>query len=122
MKFKPEIPGAALPSQDLERDFSQARAVGKVRLGQQCLFLPKLSGTSYLPYAKILRAWLRQEEVKARMCCATANFDQFYLVMACAGGQERRWHVTDKADGQQCLDFILEKNPEVNIGYIKPGE
>ena len=122
MKFKPVIPDTAPPAEMLEQDFSQARSMGKVHLGESCLFIRKFSGTTYLPYSRIVRAWLRQEEVKARMCCATANFDQFYLVMACAGGQERRWHVTDKADGQQCLDFILEKNPEVNIGYIKPGE
>lgn len=120
MKFKPEIPEALLPAEALEADFSQAREVGKVRLGEQCLFLKKFSGVSYLPYGQILRAWLRQEEVRARMCCATANFDQFYLVMACADGQERRGEVPDKAVGQQCLDHIAARNPGVKIGYVKP--
>ena len=60
------------------------------------------------------------EEVKARMCCATANFDQFFLVAACADGQERRGQVIDKASGQACLDHISAKNPSVKIGYVKP--
>ena len=122
MKFKPEISGAVLPAGTLEQDYAQARNMGKVHLGEECLFLRRFSGTSYLPYGQISRAWLRQEEVKARMCCATANFDQFFLVMACADGQERRGQVEDKASGQRCLDHIASKNPDVKIGYVKPAQ
>ena len=122
MKFKPEIPGAVLPTEALAQDYAQARNMGKVHLGEQCLYLRKFSGVSCLPYSQITRAWLRQEEVKARMCCATANFDQFYLVMACADGQERRGQVLDKSTGQQCLDHIAAQNPDVEIGYVKPTE
>lgn len=122
MKFKPEIPGAVLPTEALAQDYAQARNMGKVHLGEQCLYLRKFSGVSCLPYSQITRAWLRQEEVKARMCCATANFDQFYLVMACADGQERRGQVLDKPTGQHCLDHIAAQNPDVKIGYVKPTE
>ena len=122
MKFKPEISGAVLPAGTLEQDYAQARNMGKVHLGEECLFLRRFSGTSYLPYGQISRAWLRQEEVKARMCCATANFDQFYLVMACADGQERRGQVIDKDTGKAALDYIAAKNPDVKIGYVKPAE
>ena len=122
MKFKPEISGAVLPAGTLEQDYAQARNMGKVHLGEECLFLRRFSGTSYLPYGQISRAWLRQEEVKARMCCATANFDQFYVVMACADGRERRGQVLDKAAGQSCLDHIAAQNPSVRIGYVKPAE
>ncbi len=122
MKFKPEIPGAVLPTQALAQDYAQARNMGKVHLGEQCLYLRKFSGVSCLPYSQITRAWLRQEEVKARMCCTTANFDQFHLVMACADGQERRGQVLDKPTGQQCLDHIAAQNPSVKIGYVKPAE
>ena len=122
MKFKPEIPGAVLPTEALAQDYAQARNMGKVHLGEQCLYLRKFSGVSCLPYSQITRAWLRQEEVKARMCCATANFDQFYVVLACADGQERRGQVLDKPTGQQCLDHIAAQNPDVKSGYIKPAE
>lgn len=119
MKFKPEIPGGLPPEEELERDYAQALSLGKMQLGEHCLFFRKFSGVSCLPYRHIQRAWLRQEEVKARMCCTTANFDQFYVVMACAGGQERRGQVVDKAMGQRCLDHIAAKNPDVKIGYVK---
>lgn len=122
MKFKPEIPDSPLSVQLPDQDYAQAQNMGKVHLGEQCLYLRKFSGTSYLPYSQIVRAWLRQEEVKARMCCATANFDQFFVVMACADGRERRGQVIDKETGQRCLDRIAAKNPDVKIGYVKPAE
>ena len=53
------------------------------------------------------------------MCCATANFDQFYVVMSCGGGHEVRWQVEDKAAGQRVLDHISAQNPAVEIGYRK---
>lgn len=120
MKFKPEIPGAELPADALSRDYAQAKSAGKLQLGESCLFFRKFSGVSYLPYSRIIRAWLRQEEVKARMCCATANFDQFYVVLACADSQERRGQVLDKPTGQQCLNHIAARNPKAAIGYVKP--
>ena len=120
MRFKPEIPSAVAPFGDLEQEYTQAQDLGKLRLGESLLFFRKFSGVSFLPYGQITRAWLRQEEVKARMCCATANFDQFFLVAACADGQERRGQVIDKASGQACLDHISAKNPSVKIGYVKP--
>ena len=119
MKFKPEISGAVLPAEALEQDFAQARNAGKLHLGEHCLYLRKFSGATYLPYSQIVRAWLRQEEVKARMCCATANFDQFYVVLACADGQERRGQVLDKPTGQLCLDHVAARNPKAAIGYVK---
>ena len=121
MKFKPEVPEAQADPQALEQDYIQSRDLGKVRLGERWLFLRKFSGASYLPYDQIVRAWLRQEEVKAKMCCGTANFDQFYLVLSCADGRERRGQVLDKKTGQLCLDHIQARNPAAEIGYVRPG-
>ena len=50
------------------------------------------------------------------MCCATVNLDQFFLVMACADGRERRGQVIDKETGRRGLDRIAAKNPDVKIG------
>ena len=122
MKFKPEISGAVLPAEALEQDFAQARNAGKLHLGEHCLYLRKFSGATYLPYSQIVRAWLRQEEVKARMCWATANFDQFYVVMDCADGRQRQGQVLDKDTGKAALDHIATRNLAVKIGYVKSAE
>ena len=50
MKFKPELSTAVLERQLLDREFSAAWEAGRVRLGESCLFFPKFSGTTYLPY------------------------------------------------------------------------
>ena len=120
MKFKPEISSIIALTGDLEREYAQARDLGKVRLGKHFLFFRKFSGVSFLPYSQIVRAWLRQEEVKARMCCGTANFDQFYVVMDCADGRQRRGQVPDKDTGKAALDHFAGKNRSVKIGYVKP--
>ena len=69
MKFKPEFSQEILSDGTLEADYAQAQEVGRVRLGARCLYLRKLSGAAYVPCGQIIRAWLRQEEVRARMCC-----------------------------------------------------
>ena len=52
MRLKAEIAGAQLPEELLEREFSQARNIGKVQLGESCLFFKKFSGATYLPYGE----------------------------------------------------------------------
>lgn len=122
MKFKPELLEVRPDPEALRRDYAQSRNLGEVRLGKRWLFFRKFLGAAYLPYDRVVRAWLRQEEVKARLCCGTANFDQFYLVLECAGGQRRRGQVIDKKAGQACLEHIQDQNPAVKIGYVKPRE
>lgn len=122
MKFKSEISRVQPALQALERDYAQSRNLGKVRMGERWIFFRKFFGAAYLPYDQVVRAWLRQEEVKARLCCGTANFDQFYLVLECADGQRRRGQVIDKNSGQLCLDYIQTRNPAVKIGYVKARE
>lgn len=117
MKFKSEISRVQPALQALERDYAQSRNLGKVRMGERWIFFRKFSGAAYLPYDQVVRAWLRQEEVKARLCCGTANFDQFYVVMVCAGGQECRGHMEDKSTGQACLNYIAAQEPSIGIGY-----
>lgn len=122
MRFRSETPQDQPALLELKKDYSQAQNLGNVRLGERWIFFSKFSGISYLPYDQVVRAWLRQEEVKARMCCGTANFDQFFLVVEGADGKQRRGHVTDNRCGQLCLDRIKTQNPDIKIGYVKPQE
>ena len=114
MKFKPVF--LPLSDAELEDDWTRARNIGKVRLGERCLFLTKFSGTHYLPYSRITRVWLRQEEVSAKMCCGRANFDQFYLMVQTGDGQTFKAQVLDKEPGKAALAHISARNPEVQVG------
>ena len=116
MKFKPVLPGCSLPAAALEADFAQARDTGRVRLGERCLYLPKLTGTAYLPYQQITRVWLRQEEVITKMCCGRVNLDQFFLMVQTGDGQTLKAQVLDKDPGKAALAHVSARNPEAKIG------
>lgn len=118
MKWTQEL-GPALPREELEEDFRRARDLGKVRLGERCLYFTRLSGTVCLPYGEVVWAYLRQEEVNAKLCCGQANFDQFYLMVQGSDGKLRRGQVLTKQAGGQALEHIAARCPEAKIGYYK---
>lgn len=120
MKYKPEFP-VTLSEQELEADLQQARNMGKVRLGEQVLFFSRFAGGTYMPYSEIRHAYLRQEEVNAKLCCGRANFDQFYLMLLGSDGVLRKHQVADMARGKLALEHIAQRNPDCLIGYQKPA-
>ena len=101
----------SLSREQLRADFDQARSLGQVRLGEHCVYFQKFSGTYALPSGRIFRAWVRQEEVRANLCCGRANFDQFYLMVQEEGGAVCRGQVLSKETGRACLDRIRAENP-----------
>lgn len=103
----------------LQGDYASARKLGKARLGQEWIFFPKFSGTSYLPYSQISKAWLRVEEVIAKVCCGRANFDQVFLVIEDADGQIRRAQMDTRSQGDAGLAHLTARNPDIRIGYYK---
>lgn len=118
MKFKAET-GEALPQEELERDYGQARDLGKVKVGAKCLYYPRLGSVGYLPCGQVVQAYLRQEEVNARLCCGRANFDQFFLMAVTAAGEVKKAEVLNKDVGKEGLALIAQANPGVKIGFDK---
>ena len=119
MRFQP-LSHTTLPTDQLMADFSASRAVGKVRLGQEQLYFTKFSGTAYLPYSEIVRAYLRQEEVTAKMCCGRANFDRFFVMAQGQDGTLHKLEVPTRQAADQALAHIAARNPNTEIGYRKP--
>jgi len=120
MKYKPEFP-VSFTDEQLEQDLQQARNLGKVRLGELVLFFSRFSGSTFMPYDQIVHAYLRQEEVSAKMCCGRPNFDQFYLMLEGTDGKLRKHQVADLARGKLALEHIARLNPACQIGYRKPA-
>lgn len=120
MKYKPEFP-VSYTDEQLEEDLRTARNVGKVRLGELVLFFSRFGGSTFMPYDQVQHAYLRQEEVTAKMCCGRVNFDQFYLMLKGSDGNLRKHQVKDKAAGKYALEYISAKNPSCIIGYRKPA-
>ena len=120
MRFKAES-SIVLSPEALASDLSSARELGKVRLGQECVYFTKFSGTGYLPYGQVAGAWLRQEEVNANLCCGRANFDQFFLMVQCREGKLLKAEVPNKDLGKEALSLLSAANPDIEIGYKKQG-
>ena len=120
MKYKPEFP-VLYTDAELESDLRGAQNLGKVRLGELVLFFSRFSGGTFMPYSQVEHAYLRQEEVNARLCCGRANFDQFFLMLKGSDGVLRKHQVKDREAAQTALERIARKNPNCLIGYQKPA-
>ena len=116
MKYKPEFP-VTLTDEQLETDLRTARNLGKVRLGEHVLFFSRFSGSTFMPYSEVHHAYLRQEEVTAKMCCGRPHFDQFFLMLKGSDDVLRKHQVKDMAAGKYALEYISQKNPNCIIGY-----
>ena len=120
MKYKPEFP-VTLTEEELESDLRAARNLGKVHLGEHVIFFSRFAGGTFMPYSEVRNAYLRQEEVNAKLCCGRANFDQFYLMLLGSDGTLRKHQVADKDKGKEALEVIAARNPDCIIGYQKPA-
>ena len=120
MKYKPEFP-VSFSDEQLQADLLAAQKVGKVRLGELGLFISRFSGGTFIPYSEVKHAYLRQEEVNAKLCCGRANFDQFFLMLMGSDGKLRKHQVDDMAKGKLVLEYIARINPDCQIGYRKPA-
>ena len=107
------------PADHLEEDYKSAHKLNKVRFGQNWLFFPKFSGTSYIPYDQVHHAWLRQEAVSAKCCCGRASFDQFYLMVEDSNGTLLRCELGSREKVDEALERIRSLCPTAEIGYWK---
>ena len=120
MKYKPEF-SFTLAGEELAAEVESARTVGKVKLGEQVALFSRFAGGSYMPYSEMVNAYVRQEEVNAKLCCGRANFDQFFLMIMGSDGTLRKHQVPDMESGKLALAHIAQKNPNCVIGYQKPA-
>ena len=120
MKYKPEFL-VLYTDAELESDLRGAQNLGKVRLGELVLFFSRFSGGTFMPYSQVEHAYLRQEEVNAKLCCGRANFDQFYLMTQGSDGKIRKAQVQSLKAGKDALNIISAANPNAEIGYQKPA-
>lgn len=116
MKFKAQTQ-LTLSQEQLEQEYAQARDLERVRLGTCCLFYPRLSGVSYLPYCGLERLYLRQEEASATMCCGRVDLTATYLMAVGTDGKIRKTQLRDLQAGQEALAWVSQRAPKVKIGY-----
>lgn len=66
-------------------------------------------------FDSITNAYLRIEEIEAKVCCGRANFDRSFLVLT-VGGKEVVIEMETKAQVKHVLEKLPEKNPSIIIG------
>ncbi len=71
----------------LQSDYAQAQTLFKVRLGDSCLYFPRVLKTGYVPYESISKAFMRVKTAISRVCCGTAEFKDYSLIL-CEGDAE----------------------------------
>ena len=90
----------------------------KVRLGEENLSYKKAFKWKELSYSDIRHAYLRVEEVNAKMCCGRANFDMIFLMLQTDSLPDPlKLPITKIEKGKEMLSLIHRKNPETKIGY-----
>lgn len=72
-----------------------------------------------LPYSDIKQAYLRVEEVNGKLCCGVANFDMFFLVIKTKEEKLLKIEASSKEIVKEMLEFLQEKNPEIEVGFKK---
>ncbi len=97
----------------LAQDYSAAREIGKVSLGQSFLFYRKNFKTYYLNYSSLRRAYRRVESVPAKMCCASGEFTLEKIVIHNSKDQEVSViDLPDTRAGIILLEEIGKRSPE----------
>ncbi len=114
MNFTPMYATALCPN--VAEDFATATEYGGVFAGETALYVRQLLRTEYLPYSAITQAFLRQQQVKARLCCGVANMDQFYLVLIDGAGKEHQLHLDNREKGDILLQLVAQHQPGAKIG------
>lgn len=75
-----------------------------------------------IPCQDILWAYMRIEEVSAKMCCAKANFDMYKLVLWTQDGGKYCIPVSRKEEAARALADLKAQNEAIDTGYSKEKE
>ena len=121
MKFKPEAGNFPLDQDSCKADYTRARELGRVRLGQRALYFSHLTWTGVLPLDQVERAYLRIEDVPVGMGCRRVPMGQHYLMAVLRNGETRKAAVNSRQEGDWALEQIQRQAPEIKIGYVPPA-
>ena len=120
MKFKPEAGDFSLEQAACKADYSQARDLGRVRLGQLGLYFPHVTWAGFLPLEQVEGAYLRIEDSPVSMGCRRVPMGQHYLMVVLQTGESRKAAVNSRSDGDWVLEQLKAQAPHIAIGYQPP--
>lgn len=104
----------------LDGDFAEAKAFGKVRPGSQMLYWKSGFRWYAVPYSQLQRIFRRVEQVYGRLCCGGRNFVIEWLVLVLQDGSELTLHIGDdvKHQAEELLLHLQDAHPQLQYGKV----
>ncbi|MGI5977366.1 MAG: DUF6709 family protein [Candidatus Limivicinus sp.] len=112
----------AVSSPELSADYEAARIFDKIRVGELGLYFREGLKTRFVDYDFLDRVFIRVNEVNGRMCCCTASFAYYRIVMVHGGREYADVMSENEKAMDEALAYIHEKAPALAIGYVKDEE
>ena len=109
-------PTGIVSSEAVKLDFEGAQRFDKVLVGKLGVFFRDGFRTKYVPYGELEHAFIRVQEVNGKLCCGTAVFTYFRLILVC-GGKEWGDIISEKEkEMDDALALIAKRSPGTKIG------
>ncbi|MDO5446091.1 MAG: hypothetical protein Q4F31_10790 [Eubacteriales bacterium] len=103
-------------SAEVEKDYANAPAFDKLRIGNTGVFFPSGFRMSYIPYDSFDCSYVKVHDTKARMCCATTGFEYFRIVFMSGEKCIGDYLSEDKEAMQAALDQLRISAPGIQVG------
>ncbi len=103
-------------SVEVNTDYSEAAVFDKVRVGRLGLYFKEGLKTRFVPYDYLERVFIRINEVNGKLCCGTATFAYFRLVLVHEGKEFADVISENEKAMDEALALIAKRAPAVAIG------
>ena len=103
-------------SPEIENDYSSAPVFDRLRIGKTGVFLPSGFKVKYIPYDCFDRAYVMVHETRARMCCASTDFEYYRMVFMNGEACTADFMSENKEAMHAALDQLRASAPEITVG------
>lgn len=109
-------PAGAVEDPAVAADFEAAQKYDKLKVGKLGVYYKDGFKTRYFAYDQLERAFIRVQDVNARMCCGQASFSYARMVLV-SGGKEYADVMTENEKAlDEALAAIAQAAPGLPIG------
>jgi hypothetical protein len=120
MKFYPlEDAQPQTEAQELESEYTIAREIGNLRLGELRLYFRKGRKVYYIPYANIRRCFRRVMLVPAKLCCGKGDLQVENLVICGETGELAQIQLPGTRAAKLLMEDLEKRIPEAE--FSKPS-
>lgn len=116
MKFLSITETESLDEEILKSEFEQAHEIGKIKLGDNILFVKKSFKVYYVSYSNIYRAFRRIKAVPAKICCGKGEIRLEYIVLCSNKDEFCEIDLPDERASTATLEELSKKAPSIKIG------